>query len=301
MPELPEVEVTRLGLIPHIPHRTVKSIWWSGKRLRLPLPQKLLRSAVRNQQFTGIDRRAKYLLFRLTSRAVLVIHLGMTGKLSLLPRETPRAKHDHLCLLLDNNMELRFNDSRRFGSITVWPGDQAQYFEQAFDAKEGIEPMGPHFTAENIHKLAQSRSVSIKAFLMNSKLVSGIGNIYANETLFLSGIHPETPARALSKSDWEPIIKNCVHTLSRAIEAGGTTISDFLGSSGQPGYFQLQLHVYGKEGAPCSCCSNAIVKTVVAGRATFHCPKCQSLPKNKSQKSNTSNRLKQKKKRLKNS
>lgn len=275
MPELPEVEVTRRGLLPHILKKKVQQIWLSGKKLRQPVPRKLLQTEICDHKITTIDRRAKYLLFRMTNNAVLLLHLGMTGKLSILPKETAKAKHDHLALRLDNDMELRFNDSRRFGSVAVWPGDKTQELEELFNRHEGIEPFGDEFNEERLHNLAKNRSIGIKAFLMNSRLISGVGNIYANETLFLTGLHPEMPARELSKKQWKNLIANCRQTLSLAIEAGGTTISDFLGSSGQPGYFQLQLHVYGKEKEACPRCKTPITKTVIAGRATFSCPQCQ--------------------------
>ena len=277
MPELPEVEVTRLGLLPYIPTQTITNIWWSGKRLRTTMPTQLLQSSIKQQVITTIDRRAKYLLFRMRNSAVLVIHLGMTGKLSLLEKDIPKAKHDHLALLLNNGKEIRFNDSRRFGSVTVWPPDGAEEMERFFSAKEGIEPLGDQFTPQSLFALASNKKLAVKPFLMNSKYVAGIGNIYANETLFKAGIHPTTPAQHITKQQWGKIVEAAKSTLKQAIEAGGTTISDFLGSSGQPGYFQLQLNVYGKKNVPCPQCKTPVIKTELAGRATFFCPQCQLL------------------------
>ncbi|MBM9513994.1 bifunctional DNA-formamidopyrimidine glycosylase/DNA-(apurinic or apyrimidinic site) lyase [Desulfogranum marinum] len=275
MPELPEVEVTRLGLLPHLPTLKIINIWWSGKKLRTPMPLQLLQRSIKQQEISTIDRRAKYLLFRMTNKAVLVVHLGMTGKLSLLQQDIPKAKHDHLALSLSNGKELRFNDSRRFGSVTVWPPDRAEEMERDFSAKEGMEPLGKEFTPQSLLALASNKKLAIKPFLMNSKYVAGIGNIYANETLFKAGIHPNTPAQHITKKQWQKIVAAAKSTLKQAIAAGGTTISDFLGSSGQPGYFQLQLNVYGKKDTPCPQCQSLVLKTELAGRATFCCPRCQ--------------------------
>ncbi len=277
MPELPEVEVTRRGLLEQLPGRTIMQISCSAFRLRTEIPCLLLQNHLQQQQILTIDRRAKYLLVRMMSGAVLVIHLGMTGKLGVMPQETMRHKHDHLVLLLDNGTELRFNDSRRFGAIGVWPAAQAAEQEQAFSQKEGIEPFDMAFNPETLFHLAQNRKTPIKSFLMNARLVAGIGNIYANEILFAARVHPLTPVRQLSPEAWQRIIKEGRHILQLAIDAGGSTISDFLGTSGHPGYFQLQLKVYGRKELPCLQCAQPIVKTVLAGRATYYCPHCQPI------------------------
>ena len=277
MPELPEVEVTRLGLLPHLLQRKVIGVQWSSRRLRLPIPRKLLRESILGNTITAIDRRAKYLLIRMQDNSVLVFHLGMTGKLGMFPAAAPRAAHDHLRLRLDNNMEMRFNDARRFGSIMVWPREQAITLEQEFNRSKGIEPFGPEFTAANLARLARRRSMPVKNFLMDSRLIAGIGNIYANETLFAAGIHPQTKVNSLSEKQWQVITDCCRRILTRAIAAGGSTISDFLGSSGKPGYFQLQLAVYGKKNTPCPGCGAKIKKETLGGRATFFCSNCQPL------------------------
>lgn len=275
MPELPEVEVTRRGLLEQLPGRTIMQIAWSGHRLRTEIPCQLLQDHIDRQQITTIDRRAKYLLVRMQSGASLVIHLGMTGKLGLIRQEAAGHRHDHLVLKLDNTMELRFNDSRRFGSISVWPAAQAQESERRFSDKEGIEPFGSDFTIEHLLRLAKSRQSPVKSFLMNTRLVAGIGNIYANEILFAARIHPLTPASRLSADAWQRLITISRLILQQAIDAGGSTIADFLGASGHPGYFQLQFKVYGRKDAPCPECARPIVKTALAGRATYYCPICQ--------------------------
>ncbi len=277
MPELPEVEVTCLGLRPHLLQRRIAAVSWSDKRLRQPIPHALLAQFVQGEIITAVERRAKYLLIRLQTGTVLVVHLGMTGKLGMFDRDVPGARHDHLCLELDDGMEMRFNDARRFGSIAVWPAAEAAELERAFNAGKGVEPFGADFTATKLAELASQRTLPIKSFLMDSRMVAGIGNIYANETLFAAGIHPAARVNTLSAEQWQRIIDCCIRILRRAIAAGGSTISDFLGSSGQPGYFQLQLAVYGKKDEPCPVCSSRIRRESMGGRATFFCRECQLL------------------------
>lgn len=211
--------------------------------------------------------------------AVLVAHLGMTGKFGVVPATMPPHQHDHLRLLLDDDAELRYNDSRRFGSIAVWPAHEAANLEEAFSRGEGVEPLGPLFAAEGMLALAQGRTTSVKALLMNSRLVAGIGNIYANETLFAAGVHPAKPAGQVTPDEWQRIVTAAVDILQRAIMAGGTTIADFLGTSGHPGYFQLQLNSYGRKGLPCPRCGRPIDKIELVGRATYYCPRCQPTPR----------------------
>ncbi len=275
MPELPEVEVTRRGLLPHLPGRKITRISWSNKRLRTPIPRKLLSSAIAGDRVHTVDRRAKYLLIRMAGGSVLVLHLGMTGKIGLFPGDAPRARHDHLRLLLENGMEMRFNDSRRFGSILVWPAEHAAELEERFNRGKGIEPFSAEFTGTTLKHLANNRRQPVKSFLMDSRRIAGIGNIYANEILFAAGIFPETSVNRISSLQWQAIATHCQEILTRAIEAGGSTISDFIGSSGAPGYFQLQLQVYGRAGDPCACCTTLIEKSKTGGRATFFCPRCQ--------------------------
>ena len=277
MPELPEVEVTRRGLQKQVSGRTIIDFTCSGYRLRTAVPQEHLQLHILRQQVITIDRRAKYLLLRMAGGAVLVLHLGMTGKIGLMPTTSPRHRHDHLMLALDSGQELRLNDSRRFGSVAVWSAAEAAACEERFSRAEGIEPFSAAFTGAQLFLLATTRRVPVKSLLMNTKLVAGIGNIYANEILFAARVHPQTPANQLPVATWEEIARHSRIILQQAIDAGGSTIADFLGSSGHPGYFQLQHQVYGRQGLPCSCCALPIVKTTLAGRATYWCPACQSM------------------------
>ena len=278
MPELPEVEVTRQGLLRQLPGRTVVGISWSAHRLRTAIPCRFLQEHILGRKILTIDRRAKYLLLRMAGGSVLVIHLGMTGKLGLISKETTRHKHDHLVLSLDDDSEMRFNDSRRFGALAVWPAAQAQADERAFSAREGIEPFSPEFNASSLLRIAGNRKTPVKSLLMNGRLIAGIGNIYANETLFAARIHPLTPANQLTLDDWQRITTEGRRILQQAIDAGGSTIADFLGASGNPGYFQWHFKVYGRKDGPCLHCAQPIVKTTLAGRATYFCPTCQLPP-----------------------
>lgn len=276
MPELPEVEVTRRGLMAQLPGQQVIGVWCSPYRLRSEIPRRELRKHIVGQQVETIDRRAKYLLIRLENGAVLVVHLGMTGKLSLVDAQVPRHKHDHLVLHLGQGGQLRFNDSRRFGALVVWPASEAQERERQFSEAQGMEPLGPEFTAQTLVFLAQKRQVPIKSFLMQSSIIAGIGNIYANEILFTAGIHPLRPVNRLLPAQWQGVVQITREILYQAIAAGGSTIADFLGTNGHPGYFQLQLKVYGRKDQGCQVCGTVIEKIVIAGRSTFYCPVCQT-------------------------
>ena len=228
MPELPEVEVTRRGLLPHLSERAVVEVWCSGKPLRQPVPDRLLRQCICGNVITIVDRRAKYLLIRLDDGGVLLVHLGMTGKLGIFHKAAEKIKHDHLCLRLDNDMELRFNDVRRFGCIAVWPADQATALEEEFQSRQGIEPFSPDFNGGNLARLAKRSGQPVKSFLMDAGRISGIGNIYANEILFATGIHPRTGANSLSEHQWQRVAECTVLILKKAFNAGGSTISDFI-------------------------------------------------------------------------
>lgn len=277
MPELPEVEVTRMGLLPHILGRRITKISHSGKRLRVPVPRKFLAMHVLGKTIVTIDRRAKYLLFRIENGSTLIIHLGMTGKLGLIPSGEPPATHDHLRLLLDDGIEIRFNDTRRFGSVMVWPSTEAKKMEATFSSRIGVEPFSNDFNISYLQKQSCSRKVPVKNFLMNSSILAGVGNIYANEILFAASVHPQTPTKNITKQEWKIIITATRRILKKAIQSGGSTISDFLGSSGNPGYFQVHFNVYNRASRKCKRCKNSINKTVIGGRATFFCPQCQPL------------------------
>ncbi len=275
MPELPEVEVTRRGLIPHVIDKKITAIYFNHHKLRIEIPKNLLNQDVKGSTITVVDRIAKFLVFRIKNGSTMLIHLGMSGKLGIFAHNTPQIKHDHVIFEFETLQQLRFNDTRRFGSISVWPAKQASTMEEQFIMKQGIEPFSKNYTATNLAKIAKNRKLSVKQFLMNSQIIAGIGNIYANETLYSAAIHPATPACKISKYSWLKIIDNSRKILEKAIKAGGSTIADFIGSSGKPGYFQLQLKVYGQQGNKCESCSGIIEKFPLAGRSCYICPTCQ--------------------------
>jgi formamidopyrimidine-DNA glycosylase len=272
MPELPEVEVVKRGLAPVLCGRVIQKCSFSGKALRLPLQRPLFKAWVLGSKIVQIRRRAKYIVIDLENQASLIIHLGMTGKLGLFPRKSARKVHDHAWFGLDNGLELRFNDVRRFGSLQVvaLKAEAESVFSHI-----GPEPFGRDFSAAYLAQTAQNKGQPVKNFLMDSRVVAGIGNIYASEILYAAALRPETPAGRVSEAQWQKIITTTRSVLERAIAAGGSTIADFVGSSGEKGYFQLQLNVYGRKGLKCLGCERAIVKTVMAGRATYFCEFCQ--------------------------
>lgn len=275
MPELPEVEVIRRGLLPLLRGRRVVDIRHSGKNLRSPVPLQEMRERLTQTIITDVQRRAKYLLFPTDRGDQLIIHLGMTGKLGVLPADLPVAKHDHLFFLLDNGKELRYHDTRRFGSVHIIGQENRQADETTFFATSGPEPFSYALTADYLKKKAKGSSQSIKTFIMNSRIIAGVGNIYANESLFAAHIHPGRPAGTLTKKQWQHLLAEIRAVLELAIACGGSTISDFVNAGGERGYFQMNFKVYGRDGKPCRNCSEPLRKTVITGRASYFCPHCQ--------------------------
>ena len=273
MPELPEVEVIRLGLQAHLPGRKVIEIVTGSKKLRLPMPRKNLKKYILGARVTSVARRAKFLLITMDNGACLIVHLGMTGRLGIFPPNANRAKHDHLRLQLDDSRQLRFNDTRRFGFIQVLAPDSD--LNHTMLTNIGPEPLGQDFTPAYLQQRAFGKNRPLKNFLMDSHVVAGIGNIYACEILFHAGLNPGEKISKLSAEEWTKVVESSRHILQKAIASGGTTISDYVDASGKSGYFQLELQTYGKQGKPCTCCSAPITKKTLAGRSTYFCPVCQ--------------------------
>jgi formamidopyrimidine-DNA glycosylase len=269
VPELPEVETTLRGVIPHLVGHTVRELVVQERRLRWPVPDDL--SQIEGTPILAGTRRGKYLLFT-TPRGTLLIHLGMSGSLRILPPATPWRKHDHVALRLDTGMELRFHDPRRFGTVQWLHGDPAHH---PLLKDLGPEPLGTEFTARHLHHLSRGRTTSVKAFIMDSHTVVGVGNIYACESLFLAGIHPIRPAGKISLPRYQRLVTAIRDVLAASIEMGGTTLRDFLNENGEPGYFKQTLRVYGREGLPCRSCGTPVKRLVQNNRSTFYCPKCQ--------------------------
>lgn len=270
MPELPEVETTRRGIAPVLVGRRIASVRVYDPRLRWPVPADLARR-VAGRTITDIDRRGKYLLFRVGGDTLL-IHLGMTGSLRVLARPLPRQRHDHVDLEVDDGSVLRYRDPRRFGAMLLVGGEGGQH---PLLRDLGPEPLGGDFDAGYLHRSTRTRSVAIKLALMDARLVVGVGNIYANEALFHAQIRPTTSARRLSRQRLAMLIDAVRATLAMAIEAGGSTLRDYVDSTGQPGAFQLSCAVYGRAGEPCRSCGTAIRVQRLGGRATYWCPRCQ--------------------------
>ena len=270
MPELPEVETTRRGVAPHVVGRRVAGLQVYDPRLRWPVPAHLAQT-LRGRRIDALERRSKYLLFRFGSDTLLV-HLGMTGSLRVHRKPPARKLHDHVDLVLDDGTTLRYHDPRRFGAM-LWVSGPAE--EHALLASLGPEPFDPAFNDEACWRATRKRNVAIKLALMDNRLVVGVGNIYANEALFRAGIRPSARARSISRARYARLVEEVRTVLSEAIAKGGSTLRDYVDSSGREGMFQLQYFVYGREGKPCRVCGTTIRMTRLGQRASFHCPRCQ--------------------------
>jgi len=270
MPELPEVETTRRGLVPHVQGQKVTAVRIYDRRLRWPVPRDLAKKLV-GRVVDRIDRRSKYLLFR-TSAGTLIVHLGMTGSLRLYQRAPARRTHDHVDISFGSGRLLRYHDPRRFGAM-LWSDATDTH---ALLSRLGPEPLEAAFTAEYLHRALRRRTGAIKPALMNSDVVVGVGNIYANEALFRAGIRPTVRANRVSKARCECLIVAVRETLGAAIARGGSTLRDYVDSDGQAGNFQLDYFVYGRAGQQCRVCGTTIRATRHGGRATTYCPACQT-------------------------
>ncbi len=270
MPELPEVETIRRGIATHLENQFIQTVIVREHRLRWPVPDHLA-DILPGQQVQRIVRRGKYLLFQCTTGHIL-IHLGMSGNLRLLPPSTPVKKHDHLDLIFDHQRCLRYHDPRRFGSV-LWTTEPI--FNHPLLSNLGPEPLSSDFTGEYLHHLAHKRNVAVKNYIMDSHIVVGVGNIYANEALFLAGIHPARPAGEVSRTRYQKLVTHVKQVLTRAIAMGGTTLRDFSDSTGQQGYFRQALQVYGRAGEACVNCGNLIQVQRIGQRASYFCKKCQ--------------------------
>ncbi|MGL6260675.1 bifunctional DNA-formamidopyrimidine glycosylase/DNA-(apurinic or apyrimidinic site) lyase [Vibrio sp. WXL210] len=269
MPELPEVEVSRLGITPHLQGQTIACFTFRAPKLRWDIPQQQLKQ-LEGEVICRISRRAKYLMLE-TSKGTIIIHLGMSGSLRVLDGEFPAGKHDHVDLRLTNGKVLRYNDPRRFGAWLWTPvGEEHQALTHL-----GPEPLIEAFNASYIAERAKSKRVVVKQFIMDNKVVVGVGNIYANEALFKAKISPLRPAGKLTLTEWRRLVDEIKATLTIAIKQGGTTLNDFAQPDGKPGYFAQELLVYGKGGEPCPSCANTLIEQKIGQRNSFYCPSCQ--------------------------
>lgn len=270
MPELPEVETTRRGIEPHIVNRKITRIVVRDARLRWPIPDALPAWA-QDQTIVRVERRSKYLCIVL-ERGTLLVHLGMSGSLRVLLDDPAPGKHDHVDVELDNGIRLRYNDPRRFGSWLYTEGDVATH---DLIKHLGPEPLSEDFTPEYLYQRTRKRKTKLKTLIMDAQVVVGVGNIYANEALFLSGLYPHKMAGKLTKIESQRLVQAIKTLLAAAIQKGGTTLRDFVGGDGKPGYFAQSLTVYGRAGLPCRQCATPIKEIRTNNRSTCYCPACQ--------------------------
>ena len=269
MPELPEVETTLRGVEPHLTGRSIRKVIVRNASLRWPIPVEVSRAE--GQRVVRCWRRAKYLLIDL-GQGGLLIHLGMSGSLRVCNAEDAPRKHDHFDIVLDSGQCIRFNDPRRFGVLTCWdpPAESHKLLENL-----GPEPLSDAFSGYHLWQKSRGRKGAVKNFIMDGKIVVGVGNIYASEALYMSGIHPSRPAGRISAARYDALAGAISDVLSRAIRRGGTTLRDFVNSDGNPGYFAQELLTYEREGKPCFQCHAPIRKKVIGQRSSYYCPRCQ--------------------------
>ncbi|MEN3753132.1 bifunctional DNA-formamidopyrimidine glycosylase/DNA-(apurinic or apyrimidinic site) lyase [Mangrovibacter yixingensis] len=268
MPELPEVETSRRGIEPHLVGATIQFVEVRNGRLRWPVSDEIYRLS--DVPVLSVQRRAKYLLLELPT-GWIIIHLGMSGSLRVLPQDVPPEKHDHVDVILSNGKCLRYTDPRRFGAW-LWATELEGH---PVLAHLGPEPLTEDFNAEYLYQKSRSKKIAVKPWLMDNKLVVGVGNIYASESLFAAGIHPDRVAHSLSPDEAKRLTQSIKAVLAHSIEQGGTTLRDFLQTDGKPGYFAQELQVYGRAGELCRQCGTAIKSGKHGQRTTFWCPRCQ--------------------------
>lgn len=271
MPELPEVETTLRGISPHIEKQTVSQVIIRHPKLRWPIPIELPQ-LIEQQTLNSLSRRAKYLLLHFNT-GTLLIHLGMSGSLRVIPVGTPPAKHDHFELEFSHHKSIRLTDPRRFGAV-LWLGTTP--YQHVLLSKLGPEPLSEELTGHYLYEKSRHKKVSIKQFIMNQNIVTGVGNIYCAEALYSAGINPVHAAGNISLKRYLTLSTQIKQILNLAIEQGGTTLRDFVGSDGKPGYFKQVLNVYGRSGLPCNHCKQPLTEIKQAQRTTVYCTQCQT-------------------------
>lgn len=269
MPELPEVETSRRGIAPYLVGERIGGIEIRDRRLRWPIGPEIDKH-LPGANITSVDRRAKYLLLN-TTRGTAILHLGMSGSVFIVERDTAAGVHDHFDINLQSGKALRYRDPRRFGSLH-WTDDAPQH---RLLRDLGPEPLGDEFSGDYLWAKSRKRRVAIKQFIMNAGIVVGVGNIYASESLFMAGIHPRRAAGRIALVRYELLAESIKVVLEKAIAAGGTTLRDFYGGDGEAGYFQQELQVYDREDGPCRRCERPVSAFVLGQRATYYCKSCQ--------------------------
>jgi formamidopyrimidine-DNA glycosylase len=273
VPELPEIEVLRRSLAPRLTGRRIERVEVLSPALREPLDRRALSRRLAGRAVTALRRRSKYLLIDVEGGSTLVVHLGMSGRLTLVPAATPREPHEHLALRLDRGERLRLRDPRRFG--VAFAAATAGLEADPHFAHLGPEPLDPPLDGAALAAIAAGLSAPVKAFLMDASRLVGVGNIYATEALFRAGIHPARSVARISSGRWARLATAVVEVLEQAIRAGGTTLNDFADGGGNAGYFQVELAVYGRAGEPCPRCAAPVRRLVQSNRSSFYCPRCQ--------------------------
>ncbi|AGG34480.1 Formamidopyrimidine-DNA glycosylase [beta proteobacterium CB] len=276
MPELPEVEVTRLGIAPHLEGHRVSAVKIIDGRLRWPVPSNL-NALLSGQKVLGIERRGKYLLMELDT-GYLLLHLGMTGTLRVLPNGDPLKPHDRVTFEF-GKLSLRLHDPRKFGAVLWHPKSKGPIENNVLLQKLGVEPFSPEFSGELgvdvLYECSRKRSVAVKQFLLSGQAVVGVGNIYCSESLFEAGIHPAKAAGKLTRPQCSRLAAAVRLILKKAIAAGGSSLKDFVNSEGDPGHFMVQTKVYDRKDQPCKVCKTPIKQIVQGQRSTYFCPQCQ--------------------------
>lgn len=271
MPELPEVETIRRGIEPHVLGRTINHVVVRDARLRWPVA-KDFGASITGKKILVAARRGKYLLLQLDNSDRILIHLGMSGRLFVLKLGHPLQKHDHVDLELSGGVLLRFQDPRRFGAVLNWPAHEATH--PLLD-NMGPEPFSDEFSGDYLFELSRGRSLPVKSFVMDGRVVVGAGNIYAAESLFRAGIRPGKAAGKVTRAQYQLLARKIRAVLGEAVEQGGTTLRDFAGAHGESGYFQQKLFVYGREHEPCLLCKTPVKRVVIGQRSSYYCPRCQ--------------------------
>ncbi len=269
MPELPEVETTRRGIAPWVVGQTITGWTIRNPNLRWPVD---IPASLHDQTVASVGRRGKYLLIS-SAPGHLIVHLGMSGSLRILDAGTPPLTHDHVDIEFASGKILRLNDPRRFGCVLFQTGEAETHW---LLNHLGVEPLGNEFSGQYLFEQSRKRKVAVKNFIMDSKVVVGVGNIYAAEALFMAGIRPGTGAGRIPRHAYERLAAAIREVLMRSVRQGGTTLRDFVGSDGNPGYFKQQLNVYGRQGEPCRVCGATLKLQILGQRSTVYCPNCQT-------------------------
>jgi len=270
MPELPEVETTVNGIKPWLENKQIAHINVYNPSLRWKIPADLPKKHLA-QTILSVSRRAKYILIHLDSQSTIIIHLGMSGSLVVLNQDTALKKHDHFEIIMQDGTILRFNDPRRFGCVL----DTQDFLQHKLIKNLGPEPLDADFNGKLLKTKAKNRTLAVKNFIMDGKVVVGVGNIYASEALFMAKIHPAKSAGKISLAKYQTLAEKIKQVLSKAITAGGTTLNDFINADGKPGYFSQQLQVYGRKDHACFNCSKPIKQITIGQRSSYYCAYCQ--------------------------